>query len=250
MDKQPFGVLIIHGFASSLDSVREVEPPLKSLGLPTSMPVLRGHNQSSPEALRGVKWHDWMADAEAALRSLMEEAEKIIIVGHSMGGLAALNLAADHIDSVDSLVLVAAAVQLANPLASGRPLHFLAPLVIRLFKKWSLPPVFADKALARYDTNYHWAPMDAIASFLEFSDFTRKMLTDVRAPALIMQSRKDTTVAAESAEMIYKRISTPEAQKRIMWFEQTEHEMFHDCEKDAVVAAVVEYVRERCGLKG
>jgi len=133
--KQLYGVLIIHGFASSLDSVSEIEPSLKSLGLPTCMPILRGHGQKSPEALRSVTWHDWVADSEAALQGLLTEVERVIIVGHSMGGLVALTLAADHVDTVDSIVLAAAAVQLASPLASGRPLHFLFPLILRLFKK-------------------------------------------------------------------------------------------------------------------
>ena len=53
MAKQPYGVLIVHGFTSSLDCVSGIEPPLKALGLPTRMPVLRGHSAESPEALRG-----------------------------------------------------------------------------------------------------------------------------------------------------------------------------------------------------
>jgi len=59
------------------------------------------------------------------------------------------------------------------------------------------------------------------------------------------QSRKDTTVAPESAEIIYGTISTPPHQKRIVWFEVTEHEMFRDCEREATIATVVDYVRER-----
>ena len=247
MKKQLYGVLIIHGFASSLDSVSEIEPSLKSLALPICMPILRGHGQKSPEALRGVTWHDWVADSEAALQGLLTEVERVIIVGHSMGGLVALTLAADHVDTVDSIVLAAAAVQLASPLASGRPLHFLVPLILRLFKKWDLPPVYADQALAQYDTNYHWAPMDSISSFLEFAEVTRRRLPEVRVPTLIIQSRKDTTVSPESADIIYNTISTPAEQKRIMWLDVTEHEMFRDCEKNAIVEAVVDYVRERGG---
>jgi len=58
MAKQPLGVLIVHGFTSSLDCVCGLEPPIQALGLPTRMPVLRGHSAESTEALRGVTWHD------------------------------------------------------------------------------------------------------------------------------------------------------------------------------------------------
>ena len=35
--KKPIGVLILHGFSSSLDCVRAVDGPLKALGLPGAM---------------------------------------------------------------------------------------------------------------------------------------------------------------------------------------------------------------------
>lgn len=247
MTKQPLGVLILHGFTSSLDCVNGIEPPLKALGLPTRMPVLRGHSASSPEALRGVTWHDWVADGEAALKILLTETERAIIFGHSMGGLVAITLASEYTDDVDSIVLAATAVQLVSPLAPHRPLHFLTPLVRRFVKKWDLPSVYADERLTQYDTNYRWAPMDAVLSFVEFTDVTRRRLAEVHVPTLIMQSRKDTTVAPESADIIYNGISTPREQKRIIWFEVTEHEMFRDCERSATIETVVQYVRERVG---
>ena len=48
----------------------------------------------------------------------------------------------------------------------------------------------------------------------------------------------------------YNNISTPPDQKRFAWFEVTEHEMFRDCESEATIGTVVDYVRERAGLTG
>jgi len=248
MAKKPRGVLILHGFTSSLDCVNSLELPIKALGLPPRLPVLRGHGAESPAALRGVTWHDWVADAEAVLEDLLREVEQAVVFGHSMGGLVALTLAADHPDVIDSVIVAAAAVQLTSPFAPGRPLHFLAPLITRLIKKVDMPPTYADPALAQHDTNYAWAPIDATASLLEFAKVTRRRLPEVRVPVLVMQSRRDTTVAPDSAHIIYDRISTPPDQKRIVWFEMTEHEMFRDCEREATIETVVDYVRERAGL--
>ena len=249
MSKKPLGVLILHGITASLDCVRAIEPPLKALGLPTCMPVLRGHGGASPEAMRGVTWHDWVADGEAALHDLLTEVDKVIIIGHSMGGLVTLSLAADHADKVDSIVLAAAAVQMASPMAPGKPFHFLAPVVSKVLKKWDFPPVYADQSRAQYNTNYLWAPMDAVVSLLDFSGVVRKRLVEIRTPMLIIQSRKDSSVAPESVDIIYNQVSTPAEQKRIAWFENTEHEMFRDCECDDVVAVIADYVRERTSMK-
>jgi carboxylesterase len=165
-----------------------------------------------------------------------------------MGGLVTLTLAADHGDVIDSIVVAAAAIQLASPLAPGRRLSFLSPLLFRFLDKWDRPPVYADPDLAQDDTNYPWAPTDAIGSLFEFSAVTRRRLPEVRTPALIMQSRKDTSVAPESADIIYRAISTPAGEKRVLWFEVTEHEMFRDCERETAITAIADFIRQRFAL--
>jgi carboxylesterase len=247
MPKKPFGVLILHGFTSSLECVSEIEPPMKKLGLPTRMPILRGHCAESPEALRGVKWQDWLADGESALLDLLKEANKVIIVGLSMGGLVTLDLAAKYPDKVDSIVLAAAAVQLANPLAPNRPLSFLRPVIKLLFKKWTVVPVRADPSLLQYDNNYPWAPMDSIDQLLEYMGESRKTLPKVKVPALILQSRKDEVVVPESANIIYDGIATPKKDKKIIWYEVTNHEMFRDCEREKIIKDIEKYVKARIG---
>jgi carboxylesterase len=249
MSKKPYGVLILHGFTSSLDCVREIEPPLLALELPSRMPVLRGHGAESPDALRGVTWHDWVSDAESALKDLLAEVDKAIVIGHSMGGLVTLTLAIEYGEKIDSIVVAAAALQLSSPLAPGKPLNFLAPLVLRVLKTRDFLPVYADPELAQYNTNYPWAPTDAIYSLFDFAKITRKRLSSINTPMLILHSHRDSTVAPETADIIFNGISTPESQKRIVWFEKTEHEMFRDCERVAIIDVITNYVRERIGAK-
>lgn len=247
MAKHPLGVLILHGLTSSIDCVSGINAPLVAQGIPTRMPILRGHGAESPEALRNVKWQDWVDDGEAALQELLTEAEEVVIVGHSMGTLVAITLAAEHTGEpwLNSVVFAAPAVQLAAPFAPGRPLAFLTPVLKRVLKKWDMPPVYADKSLEKFDTNYAWAPITAITEFLDFSGIARKRLSEIDVPALILQSHKDTTVAPESAEIAYAELATPPNEKRIVWFEHTEHEMFRDCEREAAVQAIADFVQER-----
>ncbi len=247
MSKSPLGVLILHGFTASLDCVSGIDEGVAPLGIPTRMPVLRGHEAGSPEALRGVRWSDWVADAESALQELRGEADQVVIVGHSMGTLVATMLAADHAEEafVDSVVLAAPAVQLASPLAPGNRFSFMIPAMKWVLRKWDMPPNYADESLAQYDTNYPWAPMDAVMEILQFSAIARRRLPELKLPALIIQSRNDTTVAPESAQIVCDELATPPEHKRIQWFERTEHEMFRDCERDEVIEAVVDFIRER-----
>jgi len=251
MARQPLGALIVHGFTSSVDCVSPMQAPIEALGLPIRVPILRGHGAESPEALRGVVWQDWVDDAEAALQDLLTEVECAMIIGHSMGALATLTLAANHAgeDALDSIVVVAPAVQLTSPVAPGHPFSFLRPILTLVKRRHSMPPVRADKSLEKYDTNYPWAPMSAVKELLIFSGKARERLPEIDVPVLIIQSHNDTTVAPESAEIVYEGITTPAHDKRIVWFEETEHEMFRDCEREAVVDVVVDYVRERIAAR-
>ena len=245
MAKHALGILILHGFAASLDSVNILEHPLQILNLPVRMPILRGHGAESPTALHGVTWRDWVCDAEAAMRALVSDVDKVIVIGHGMGGLLALMLAANCGSQVDSLILAAPSIELPNPVLTNLRLQVLNPDVQRVFSRWSLPLNYTDKKQRKTDTSYRWAPMDAIQSFFDLIKMTRSRLSDVKSPVLILQSRRDGSVKEEGPEIILNGISTPSNQKQIHWFEKSQHELFRDCEREAVVEAVVDYVMQR-----
>jgi carboxylesterase len=100
-----------------------------------------------------------------------------------------------------------------------------------------------------YQGYYPWAPIDAVLSVLDLSRTTRTRLPKVKTPALLLQSHKDTEVAPENMNILYNGISTPTELKRMVWFEKTGHDMFRDCERDAIIDAITNYVRERIGAK-
>lgn len=134
------GVLVIHGFTATLESVRPLEAPLRALGYEVAMPVLAGHSASSPESLRGSGG----LHGSVMLSSFLELAsrcDRVFVVGHSMGALLAFDLAATYGDRVAGVVAATPAFRLVSLLAPGRPLHFLAPIIGRWKKTGdSVPP--------------------------------------------------------------------------------------------------------------
>ena len=247
--KAPYGVLLIHGFSAKITCISNLIEPLESLGIPVKVPILTGHGQTSPKSLQDVRWQDWVNDVQAALQELLTEVNQVIVVGHSMGGLLALYLAAECPANIDSLVLAAAAVDIKTPLAPGHWLSWLAPLYAKVVRRKALPPIYADPTLDEIDIKYDWVPTKAIITLFTFARLVRTRLPEVKVPTLIMQSRNDTTVPPKSAEVIYQSIKTAAEQKQIVWFDQTEHEMFCDCEKASTIAAVVDFVSDRMALR-
>src|SRR5712692_2812399 len=91
-------------------------------------PDARGHGESGRPA-DGYAPADFAADALAVLDRL--GIERVVVVGHSMGGLHSINLAARHPERVRALVIVDASpeplpagAERAQRLLTGRPARF------------------------------------------------------------------------------------------------------------------------------
>lgn len=233
--KAPLGVLVIHGFTSDIHCVDPLVKPLDDEGLPYRFPVLRGHGTRYQD-MDGVTHRDWYEDAENALLDLYQEVEKILVIGHSMGGLVALELAARHRDKVVGVVPAAAALRFKDPLA------FLTPFVARFVKWWPSPNAYVDATLRkRENRNYPKFATSAFASLWEYSQQVEHLLSFVKAPAHILHSRKDQVVSPVASEIIHEKISSKD--KNLVWFEKSGHEMFLDLEAQDVVQAVMTFVR-------
>ncbi|ANT65957.1 alpha/beta hydrolase [Prosthecochloris sp. CIB 2401] len=239
------GVLVIHGFTATLESVRPLEAPLRALGYEVAMPVLAGHSASSPESLRGVRWSAWQRDAESSFLELASRCDRVFVVGHSMGALLAFDLAATYGDRVAGVVAATPAFRLVSLLAPGRPFHFLAPIIGRWKKNWGLRAAFTDPEFPCSQTHYPWAPTDAILSFFDLISYASGRLEEVASPVLIIHNRHEKTVLPESAEYVYKRISTPVVGKAITWLERSEHQVFCDLEKEVAIAAVTDFLQQQ-----
>ncbi len=247
MGKNPFGLLVLHGFSGTPEGLGHLVSALKTFGCPTLAPRLRGHGEASPEALLGIHWSEWMKDCREELNQLLTQAEKAIVIGHSMGGLIAMNLGAEFREKIDCVIIAGATTRALSPFAPGNPLYFLVPLVKVVKKRWDLPPVFADPANITHGFGYEWVPTITWLNVFDFMRETEKRLPEVTLPILILHSRKDTMSAPQGVKILEEKISTFRDEKRIVWFEKTDHDMFNDCEWEAVTKTVLDYVKERIG---
>ncbi len=65
-------------------------------------------------------------------------------------------------------------------------------------------------------------------------------LHEVHVPIRVLQSKRDTVVAPESANIIYEKVSSPV--REIIWYERSGHEMMQDVEKERVFDDIMEFV--------
>lgn len=232
--KAPLGVLVLHGFTSDIHCVDPLVAPLDRLGLPYRFPILRGHGTHYRDMV-GTTARDWYEDAENALLDLAGEVVRVVVVGLSMGGLVALELAARHRDIVGGVVTVAAALRFQDPLAG------LAPFLSKVVHFWPSPNAYNDPELRRRENrNYPKFATDAFASLYAYSREIPNLLSFVKAPILVLHSKRDQVIAPRSAEIIHEKVSSKD--RSLIWFERSGHEMLLDCEREAVVTTIMEFI--------
>lgn len=148
-------VVVVHGFSASKDdpSVVAVAESLRDAGYAVVSYTARGHAESEGLCTLGDLEH---LDVEAAVALARDAADRVVLVGASMGAIAVLrHAAAQDRDDVDGVVTVSSPAEWRVPRtaqsAAAAALTQLAPgrwaarrfLDVRLAKGWSgaEPPV-------------------------------------------------------------------------------------------------------------
>jgi carboxylesterase len=219
------GVLLLHGYTSSLDTVNGLVPTLTRLGLPYRMPVLRGHGTHERD-LRGVTAADWYADAGAALDDLLGEVPRAAVVGLSMGGLVATQLGIERADCLAGVALVAPFFGTKNRLAP------LAGPLSRVMPYFPMPRSIYDPDVYARNTNYKQGEATSFASAYRYSQDMRKRVGELHLPLLIVASRRDQVIPVPVIEDVVAHAGTPPDQREVYWLERSGHDILMDMERE------------------
>ncbi|WP_407306358.1 alpha/beta hydrolase [Desulfosporosinus sp. SB140] len=235
------GCLLIHGFSGSPSEMRFLGERLASLGWTVLGIKLSGHG-TTPEEMSKTRWEDWVRDAESGVRELRKSCTKVIGIGLSMGGLLALHLATlgliDGIVSMNSPMLLADRrtryVRLIRPFRKfvGKPQSQKAPTI----------PLESESFQAKPERFvYERIPVDGLISLNKAIRQVRHQLYKIQCPALLMQSRVDTTVDPISVQIISKSIRS--LKYEVLYWEHSGHILTLGTEREEVVLKVHEFLQ-------
>ncbi|RIK11136.1 MAG: esterase [Acidobacteria bacterium] len=207
------GVLLVHGFTGSPQSMRLWGESLAEAGFSVKCPLLPGHG-TRWEDMQETKWRDWTGAAQEALDDLSARCAMTFIAGLSMGGAIACYLAAENQDAVAGISTVGAAVLNEDPRA------FLLPVLKHLLP--SLPGVSNDIAEpGMAEVAYDRTPLRAAAELLSLQRATRERLSRIGVPALLFHSRDDHVVPASNMSYLAKNLGSNDV--RLRWLERSYH---------------------------
>ena len=130
----PKGIVVIaHGFAEHGGRYAHVAKRLNADGLVVRAADHRGHGLSEGKRTSVIRFVDYVDDLTTVIAHAREQwtSLRVVLLGHSMGGLIALDLAVRDSTAIDGLVVSAPAACPGDvsklKLALGRVLSLVAP---------------------------------------------------------------------------------------------------------------------------
>jgi carboxylesterase len=231
------GVLCLHGFTGSPNTMRPVADAVRAAGFDVSVPCLPGHGTVVDDML-DTTWADWSACVEAAFTELAGGHERVVVVGLSMGGTLAAWLGSRH-PEIDGIVFV-------NPMVL--PVDPGVQDIVR--EMLSVGDVFAPRAgTGRSDIAdpdaveeaYADTPLRPVLSLFEAVDRLQPDLAKIACPLVIMTSPQDHVVDPAASDHLAERVSGPVERVTL---ERSYHVATHDYDKQLVIDRTLDFVRK------
>ena len=217
-DLAKIGILVLHGFTGSPVSVRPLAERLSKRGFAVEMPRLPGHG-TQPRDLLPTRYADWRAEALAALTRVRARTQQVLVVGLSMGGTLALDLATT--EAVDGVVTINAQI-----LDRGGLIVKLAPIIEKLIP---LAPASAA-GLTKNDIKkggdedaYTWVAAAAGNSLVRALPEVRARLKSLTCPLLVIYSRDDHSVPPDNSKALSSLVGTPSAHVAVLELQDSYH---------------------------
>ena len=227
------GCLLIHGFTGTPKEMRMLGDFLAAEGFTVLAPRLFGH-ATAPADMARARWTDWVASVEDGMNLLKGCTDRQFVMGLSMGGVLALLAAARF--SFEGVVTFSAPCSLPRD-----PRSFLLPFIGRMNLRIAKgKPDWRNQEAARDHKDYPFYPSRSIIELGSLIKVMQSELSSVKIPALLVQSRSDNGIPAESLDTLLKSIASTD--KRGFWVQNSGHVIIREPERDKIFLEVREFI--------
>ena len=244
-------VLIVHGIGEHSGRYERTGRLMSEAGLDVHAFDLRGHGLSGGRRMYVRRWEDFLDDVEVRMTAVREPGLPMVLFGHSLGALVALDYACSDRPAPDLLVLS------APPLDARVPgwQRLLAPVLGAVAPTLVIANPITGDQLTRdpavgvaYFADPLVQPRSTArlgAQFLSAMRHTRTRIGRLCVPTLVIHGGADTLVPTAVSEPL---AALPGVERRVL--PDLHHESLNEPEGPEVVAGIVEWLRAHAAWKG
>ncbi len=233
------GCLLIHGFTGTPKEMRWMGEFLHGQGYTVLGVRLAGHATRPADMVR-ARWTDWLASVEDGYHLLYGQADRIFLLGLSMGGVLAL-LSSTRLE-VKGVVAISTPARM--PVSYPAWLLRLVSWFMPYQPKSKEPPDagWVDKEAFASHVSYPQNPSRSAAELKGLIDEMNAALPQVRVPVLLVHSRDDDYILPENLERIYAGlVNTPD--KSRLYVSGSGHVVTRDAARRQVFEAAAGFIR-------
>ena len=240
------GFVLVHGLAGTPIEVRYVGNALQRAGHVVECPELAGHGGSVSD-LRNTCWEDWYGSIEASLERVRRQCDIVIVGGLSIGAMLALNLAADHADEIDGVMLFSPTLKFDGwsvpwysflvRMCRETPIRHIGWYSDRWphgIKNERLRQFVVRQMMSNPSQDYgpYKTPGEALRQMVRIVDHVRPKLPAIKQPALILHARDDDMASLGNTAYLQKKLG---GQVETFVLDDSYHMITIDQQRDLVV---------------
>lgn len=227
----PIGALVVHGFTGSPSSMRPIADALAKAGHTVTLPRLPGHGTTVKDMIT-TGWKDWTGEVESAYQSLLSKCESVVVIGLSMGGALALDLATKHPE-------ITGVVAINAPSSTDPDMAEQVQSYIDMGSE-TIESIGNDIAKPGVDeVSYEETPLAPLLSLFAGIDIMASNLSKIEMPTLIITSRQDHVVDPAESDNTAAKI-TAEAER--LWLDDSYHVATLDFDQERVISAISDFI--------
>lgn len=229
-------VLIIHGFAGG---TYDEETLTNYLNLDRVFDVynftLPGHDKT---IIKDVKRSDWINKCNEMIKMLISNGYKsIYVVGHSMGGVLACNLASRY-KQIKKVVLLAPSFEYLE--FDNNKINVIKSISLT---KEILKDYSSDVLISRILKT----PIPIFIEFMKLVKENKNCIKDIKVPVLIMHGDKDNIVKLKSSENIISKFGTKNVS--LIKMLGVTHDIFASKKKDIINEIIKKFLKQKIVIK-
>jgi alpha-beta hydrolase superfamily lysophospholipase len=244
-------VLLVHGFGEHCGRHAELAEKLAEAGFEVSAGDLRGHGRAPGQRGHIHRWRQYVDDLDSWWRALPSGGPPLFVLGHSIGGLVALDWTLTHPERVTALALSSPAFRMGFEPPAWR--RNLAEIASRFFPILAQPSGIDPQGISsvpeeveRYESdllNHGVASVRMFVSYRKAATRLQTMGPALHLPTLVFFGRDDPIASVDAARRF---ASTNPDWIRIRSYIGGRHELFHEAPaiREKATADLIEFLNE------
>lgn len=246
-------VAIVHGYAEHSGRYDHVAAMLNALDLDVFALDVRGHGRSGGVRGHAGDYAEYRDDVVALLKDIREQsaADRILMLGHSNGGLITLHYALQPDPDVFAIVVTAPFLGTAMKVPGWK--SALGRVMAKIYPALSMPSglptdgLSHDKAVVKaYEDDplvFSTATAGWFVAAVAAQDRVKSEAARITLPCLMMQGTADPLVDASLARPLFDSLGSTD--KRYVDYEGMYHEIMNETEKEKVLSEIRDWIAGR-----